>query len=88
MVNSISHNNYGDSFPKDTRKGSHTEIAMTVGRNVGSKLEKCFDRQSLQSRAEHFSGETGGAGKEGMRDGDMFSVENAKPGFGKRSQWT
>lgn len=51
MVNSISHNNYGDSFHKDTRKGSHTDIAMTVGRNVGSELEKCFDRQSLPKQS-------------------------------------
>lgn len=37
------------------------------------------------TNAEHFSGETTGAGKEGVRGRDLCLVENAKPGFGKEA---
>lgn len=54
---------------------------------MGHKLEKCFSRQKF-TKAGQFNGEIGGASREGMRDVDMYSVEDAKPGFGKINQWT
>lgn len=63
------------------------KIAMTVERNAGHKLEKCFDRQKF-AKAEHFSGEVGGVSREGTTDVDMYSMEDAKPGFSKITQWT
>lgn len=55
---------------------------MTVKRNVAHKLEKCFDMQKF-TKAEHFSGKIGGPSGEGMRGVGMYSMEGAKPGFGK-----
>lgn len=40
------------------------------------------------TKAEHFSGKIGGPSGEGMRDVGMYSMEGAKPGFGKINQWT
>lgn len=60
---------------------------MTVKRNVAHKLEKCFDMQKF-TKAEHFSGKIGGPSGEGMRGVGMYSMEGAKPGFGKINQWT
>jgi len=54
---------------------------------VGHKLEKCFDRQDF-TKAKLFSGEHGGASREGMRDVGIYLIENAKPGFGKINQCT
>lgn len=34
------------------------------------------------TKAKHFGRESGGANTEGIRDVDMYSVEDAKPGVG------